>query len=411
MALVHWLDVLIAPLTWLARARGRRRLALLAAYAVVLGVVGVLLAREVRFRRLPGVADPVDRRAAGHVDLADADNAMIQYRRALARLAGPGTVADRERAALDLWLAGTSCPDALPVRPTDLTEPTSVAVDPDLSDLLELANREATRRLNSGNLDGSWAIIRGMIRTGLHAGRHGGDAATTASRELLWRVSPQVSPWATAPGNTSARLRGALADVAGLEALVPPFSETLQIESFVRRAALAREGADPSPAPLDRIAPGTKWLNQLPGVARFHRFWADEPRTSLRLDLVLLAGQLAHCDLPAPLDRPLLPRYGIYAVTSRTPPGLAAVSPATLESLVEDSNLRARRGEFAWMLSRHRAAFWVLRRQIAVELAVAADRLDHPDRPAQSVKDLVGPYLATPPPGPNQFDWDAVSSF
>ncbi len=59
MARIHWLDVLIAPLTWLERTRGRRRLALLLVYGLILGVGGVLVGREAVLWRLPDCT-PVD---------------------------------------------------------------------------------------------------------------------------------------------------------------------------------------------------------------------------------------------------------------------------------------------------------------------------------------------------------------
>ena len=406
MAQRHWLDVLIAPLVWIARARGWRRQTLVGASAVVLGGVGMLIGREAALWQIPNVPDPVDRRAAGQVNLADADNAMTFYRRALDRLAdaGDGDRVDRERAALGLWLEGTRCPDALVIQPADLAGPSPVGRYQELFNLLGLADGEWNRRQVAGDLDGAWVILRGMIRTGLHAGRHGGSEASATSAGILGRVVNSVDRWASHPANTSVGIRRALADLKGLEAMVPPLSATLRVESFGRRAVLLQEGNHPSTPTRYRIAPDSDWSNQFPGAVWFRLFWADEPRRSLRLDSVILAGQLAHCDLPPPLDRPEFPRFGVYAITPRTPPQVATIAPATLAGLADESNLMIRQGEFERMWFNHRAALWSILRSVPVKLAVAAHRLDHPDHPARSIRDLVGPYLATPPPGRDELD-------
>ncbi len=129
MASIHWLDVVLAPLTWLERTRGRRRLALVGLYATILGVVGSVIGREAVLWRLPDAPEPFDLARYGHVDLADADNAMRFYAQAGQAIA-PGTPrstapqgnlnqaqVEANQAALHLWLQGTERPDAFLTQP------------------------------------------------------------------------------------------------------------------------------------------------------------------------------------------------------------------------------------------------------------------------------------------------------
>src|SRR4051794_35272117 len=94
------LRVLLAPLLWLERARGRKRRALLLAYAAVGLVVGLLTWRAVSLNGLPEVGDPFDVAAFESVRVPDDRNAFVLYRQAVAqwkRTAGTSDLATPSR--------------------------------------------------------------------------------------------------------------------------------------------------------------------------------------------------------------------------------------------------------------------------------------------------------------------------
>ena len=238
MTRIHWLDVLIAPLTWVERVRGRRRLALLGLYGLILGVGGVLVGREAVLWRLPAAPEPFDVARYGHVDLPDAENAMVAYRQAAsarvrddrlwmelppgAREQWDWATADprvrewagRNKAALDLWLRGTVRPDALLVQPAEQDFHRSQNLVFDLQELAHLGALEATRRQGVGDLAGAWAYHRGVIRSCLHAGRHAATMPVALGLRWIGLAKPLVQAWIDDPRQTPDLLRRAGADLA-----------------------------------------------------------------------------------------------------------------------------------------------------------------------------------------------------
>jgi len=215
MARIHWVDVLIAPLTWLERTRGRRRLALLMLYALILAVGGALIGREAVLWQLPDASEPFDLAKYSHIDLADSDNAMVLYAQAVERLVSDQTLtnlpngagqewdwrradpklrawAESNQVALDVWLKGSERPDALLVQPEQSVNSTPMNVLNALRTLAQLGTLEATRRQDLGDLEGAWTGYHAVIRSGLHAGRHGGVISAGTSAVILRLALPQV---------------------------------------------------------------------------------------------------------------------------------------------------------------------------------------------------------------------------
>ncbi len=218
---LHWLDIPLAPLHWLERARGRRRVALAGLYGLILGVLGVVVRREAVLWQLPAAPEPFDLVRFGHVDLPDADNAMVLYRRAdqlrvnLPELfrdlpAGAGLAWDwrqsdprilpwieANRPALDVWRQATARPDSLFVQPAEFTYTPSFAVFDGISRLSQLATLEATRRQAAGDLAGAWVDYRAVIRAAHHAGRHAGRSASATGAGILRKAIPSILPGRT----------------------------------------------------------------------------------------------------------------------------------------------------------------------------------------------------------------------
>ena len=430
MAQIHWLDLVLAPLHWLEQARGWRRLPLLGFYGVILSVGGVLVSREAMIWRLPDAPEPFDLAKYGHIDLADSDNAMTFHDRA-----GQLLVADRgmyenedrlfmglfmrsqadqwdwrragskdqawlasNRAALDVWLAGTACSDALLVQPERLTASTPRTTVTRLRLLAHLGTLEATRRQASGDLAGAWTYYRGVIRSGLHAARHAGFDPAIAGSGILRLALPSVDGWGDEPGLSPELLRQAVEDLKACRGLRTTTSDLIRMEYFVTRAELEQMTANE----FTRLGSDSpEWLNGWPPVSWVARFARDEPRSSLKVFRLITAGRLAQADRPY-LDRPLLisSPYLIYDVDASTPPQLAQIAPGTLAGWADSSNCRIVLIRNNWNQFLQASALAGADRLDSSQLRLAerAYKLDHGGRPAQVYGELVPAYLDALPP-------------
>ena len=80
------LRLLLSPLTLLERSRGRRRLALVAAYTLVVAAVVALAWRESRLVGVPDVGDPFDAAPLRALRVPEDRNAFTLYHRASLQL-------------------------------------------------------------------------------------------------------------------------------------------------------------------------------------------------------------------------------------------------------------------------------------------------------------------------------------
>ncbi len=421
MARIHWLDALLAPLTWLERARGRRRLALLWLYASILVVGGVLVGREAVLWQLPGAPEPFDLARYGHVYLADSDNAMVFYKQATKLLVFDPTVFESlpkgagqqwhwaradpkvrawvgsNRAALEAWLEGTGRPDALSVQPERFSVSTPLEAISDLQILSYLGIVEATRRHDSGDLEGAWTCHRGAIRSSLHAGRHAGMNPSLFGSSILRRAIPAALDWADDPRLTPELLRRALADLAECRSLASLPSDAIRVEYFSTRSALADPGrwlawqVEPSDPNL--------WYNHLPGVSWARDFFWNEPRRSQKILRLITAGQLAQSDSPADTRLPMIsPRYAIYAIGTATPRNLARIDPRRLVAWAEASGCRVVMPNFTYFSTFVQANEGLLDK-LRLRLAERIFQHDHAGQPPRVYGDLFPAYLDALPPG------------
>ncbi len=420
MAQIHWLDLLIAPLTWLERARGRRRLALLLLYALILSVGGVLVGREVALWQLPDAPEPFDLAKYGHVNLADTDNAMVLYAQAAKLLIKDPKVAplsvlvqragkdwdwtraspevrsfvESNGAAITLWLRGTIRPDAALVQP-DLATLAPPLIDiGDLRILAYLGTLEATRRQAKGDLSGAWTYFRGVIRSGIHAGCHGGLGFAAMEGEILGPATLKVIAWVDDPRVTPQLLRQAVGDLTRSRQMMSSVTDMIRMEYFQTRADLDRPN-ERRPQ-LGRSGDSVAWLAEYLGVMDFLR---NEPKLSQRILRLITAGQLAQSERPID-SRPqvISPRYLIYAIDAATPSRLARIDPEKLVAWADASQCRDAIPEFSFFLMWVQAArnrFESLR----LHLAERAYALDHGGQPAKTYGDLVSAYLDALPTG------------
>lgn len=305
----HWFEIPILPLRWIEQAGGRRRLALLSLYALVLSVGGVLIGRETILWELPAAPEPFDLGRYGHVDLPDADNAMVLYTRAAALLPrGPNGVAlppppgggsfpwdqwdwptaapvtrgwlDANPEVLDTWRRATRRPDALPGQPHAFDR-SGVALMSEFQLMAQLGELEATRRQAAGDLAGAWADHIGVIRSAWHAGRHSGIRSAETGGEIVRRAIPLVTAWVDDGRQTPDLLRQAAVDLRLCRALRPGAADLIRVEYFRERADL-RDPAlwrwrGPLPADPDTL---DAWIHHLPGYTAAFQFLRNEPKRS-----------------------------------------------------------------------------------------------------------------------------------
>jgi hypothetical protein len=411
--------VAMAPLTWLERARGRKRLALVVLYGLVLVVAGVLGWRALSLRGLPDMGEPFDP-ALGSVRVPDAENAFVVYREAVARLKQPHPAGvpsnpkawdetdwskadppvrqwvEENREALELWRRGTDRRDALLVQPKDLTIESPLSAIQELRTFTRLALLEGSRREQAGDLDGAWSMYRAVPRSSRHAGMHGPAIARLVGTAMLRKSEPSVSHWAEHPRQSSASLRRALADLDECAAMTPPVSEMVRAEYFATRSALSRPEKWRNWGVQD-MDDGL-WYNHFPALVRARRFLRREPERSRRVLDLLVAGHLAQCDRPRERRAKLVvPDLMIYAPDPATPAALRALSPRALETWARSSALWGLLPALGNVQGRVEGDRYILD-ALRLTLAERAYRLDH-GSPPPTYGALLGRYLTTLPDG------------
>ncbi len=415
-------DRILAPLTWLERARGWKRRGLAALYLAILLAVAACGRRATCLWSLPDAPEPFDLAKFGRVELADADNAMVAYQDVFARFGHLDAAADRvalaldwqagdwaavapevrrwaeeRRGALDAWIAATDRPDSLLVQPGEFRMQSPIGPSQASRAYARLAILEGSRLEGLGDLEGAWRMYRAALRAGRHDGRHGGEIARLKGYGLLRLATPRVEAWIDRPGQTPGLLRRAIDDVEACLALTSPASEMVRAEYFS-----AREVAnDPATwANLGDSGPYSKtdWVNQIGAFVRARRFLRRDPERSARILRLITAGYLAQCDRPRPL-RPRLLFEGpmIFDHDARTPPAVRAIAPGDLDAWYRDSVLRDL-GPFSSMmlglLDAELGTFDRFRLRMA-ERAFAVER----GRPPRTYGELLGPYLKALPEG------------
>jgi hypothetical protein len=339
--------ILISPVRAIERARGRRRIGLLALYGLIALLFSAMSWRQSQLGGLPDIGEPLDVAAARTMArVPDDRNAFVPYRRAAERFRGlsksevesfnnanllwsqadatlRGWVAEH-REAISLLRHGSERPEAcLETRehPTVmLTTAEKLELLRRLSWIGDAALFEAGRLRAEGDRAGAWSLLKAVVRTSRHMERAVPIAQDRHTSVILVQFARgPVAEWAEDPAVDVALLRRALDDLAAAEALTPPLShfyrggylaaeESLaDLQPLIAERARHRSGAEPS-GPL--ALP--------PGVQAFLR---REPERSRRVLRLLIANDLAWCDRPVS-ERPALavPRLRIYEPDSVAPP-------------------------------------------------------------------------------------------
>jgi hypothetical protein len=423
------LGVVGAPLRWLERARGRRRLALVLLYALVAAVAAVFVARERALRNLPDVGDPFDVAAFGAPRPGDA---FPLYRQAAAAYRSPSepTVGnpfpygmgqptpagrrwiDDNAKALELWRRATERPDVGYHDPP--------REDPAFSSQVEapfplgreyamfawMAGVRARDCAEAGDPAGAWAWHRARLRGSRHVAMRAGSAGRMAALFLHREACAAAGSWAQDPRVDAPLLRRALADALEVGAMTPPLSDTLKAEYI---ESLARLDA-PSPQVVRQVfervlesGDATQWHRHLPVVSHLGWFLRNEPKRSRRLVRQVYANWLARCDEQPRAAFQSGPSSDLFVAT---PPVAGALAPRDLARWLQSPSLADRL--LTYRIGSFDVYFADERTQQGRLVLTLAEQLYERERgaPADSPAELVGPYLKALPEG---FD-DKVSS-
>lgn len=416
--------IAMAPFHWVERARGRWRFALLALYALILAALGLLAWRAGSLRGLPDVGDPFDT-AEFAVDVPDDRNAFVLYRQASAALrrlepaeaaamaprawdetewsrADPALkdYVGRNREALAIWLRGSERPDAQLVDPLTMTIQTRLAEAQELRDFARIAVLEASRLRDEGDLEGAWALYRGVLRASRHVGTRGSAIQGLIGMAMARYASEAVLSWAGDPRVDPGLLRRALEDVREADAMTRPTSEWVKVEYLIVRNSLLSPAITGRELELQGQV-STREIDHLPGAARLEWFLKREPERSLRLVRLIYANWLSQIDRPPPLRSPIVKfpeGLEVYDVGPSAPPGARALPPAELAAWFGSTRLTR---EYMPAIGNLQGALDGDRRvlgSLTVSLAELLYEREH-GKPPATLGALVGPYLDRLPEG------------
>lgn len=320
------LNVLMMPLVWVERAKGRWRLALLLLYALIAGLLGLFSWRVLALRSLPDVGDPFGARADA---VPHDENAFVLYKQALAafrkfdaektprgawpmptvvvkngwKAASPAARAwlEENREALRLWRLGTERPRA--------AAPPAALYDPDIHGnpltgylgFPSLAQLEAARLLDRGDVDEAWAYQRAYLRALRHAEAvRPLDLLGYGEAVGMPPAEAGIKAWAADPRVDAPRLRRALADLLALDAIVaasePPALRSLFREVMRTIDAPPPEVIEAAEEELDKPWAETPLNRRAPLVGAVRWYVHNEPERSRRVARLLFANWLAKAE-------------------------------------------------------------------------------------------------------------------
>jgi hypothetical protein len=422
--------VILLPATSLERSRGRRRLALISLYTLIIIGIGVLLWRRSRLAGLPDVPAPFDPKPLLALSVPDDRNAYVLYHEARLKLKRNQAIERRifggayawpskdEEAlaflasndeAVELWLKGTTKPDALPCPIAQLGPETGL---PDLAvqrPLFWHALTRASREESQGEMAGAWVWYRGLIRSSRHSGRHAPWIGRVLGCSHDTSTGRRIATWAADPRVDSSLLSRALHDVLDANTLTPPDAEAIQL-AYVEAAHVFRD-----PEQVSRLLVNDpwdigemdkkEWKNHIPWLRRARWFLANEPERSWRVVQLSFTNLLDHWD-DTPSQRP--PMVGtvkspqiLFNAPFRAPREARGVSPTSLAAELEAAVLNktlslSNLGRYRKHFDRDRSQ----RANMVLDLARQLYAREHLGQLPVSDKLLIGTYLDRLPDDP-----------
>lgn len=277
-------------------------------------IAAPFLARVLWIASVPAVSEPFDVTAAGHVKVAEGENAFDLYRQATPAVGNrtapaneafnrliedpaPASIPDEvilyvdsQRLVLELFLLGSERPEALYYQPRDYQVTTLLPVTQELRQMARLANVEALRLELAGEAGGAWKWHRATLRASRHSGMHGCIIERLVGCAIYGIASEGVVRWSARVETDAAMLRTALDDVRAANRMTVPISRPLQVEYLSMQKTIA------NPAMRSQVIDTPAM-----GDSRF-AFEAlcllTEPEVSQRATRLAFANWLSQCDLP-----------------------------------------------------------------------------------------------------------------
>ena len=425
-AKVRALDVLLAPLRWLERARGRRRLLLIVLYLIVGWFAALLIWVAASLNNLPDVGEPFDVAAfVASASVPDSENAFALYREAVGAYrdapaardwnrmwpamrngwatAGPDfqawVLSNRE--ALDLWRKGTERTRAL-AEPLDAIRSLEDGLDRKLSMLTEAAILEGARREAEGDCAAALDWYLAALRACVHY--------STNSR-LQWRnlavmledsLQARMVAWSRDPATDAALLKRAVRAVAEIDAATPPVSGNLKAEYLAVNHAL--DDLPRLARRLDGLGGSTYSYAEMGRWHHVYWFVRREPERSRRVAKLFFANWLAYADVPS-IQRPALianaargPAWGVYVPAPGASRAARAMEPRLMFAWLESTAMLWRfLPMYPYLNPASAEREQQLRGVLQLLIAEEAYRRDHAGQDPPSSEALVPEYLPALP--------------
>ena len=376
---------------------------------------------------LPDIGDPFDVAAFADSPVPDDENAFVLYKQAVDRLTNEpsemtydwskaGTVEKgwlaRNREALDLWRRGTERPGALyiPVKSVSIT--TQLPVIQDIRACVRLAQLEGTRLEAEGDLEGAWRLYRAIFRSSRHVGRKKATAIERLVGKSFHDVAcRELTRWANDPRMTPMLLRQALeAAIADYET-TGPLSDILKVEYLVCLTAYEDSDLVWKWLTDQNILGASKpvWFARDVNLFRLSKGFKSEPERSRRVIRLVFANLLATCDLhperrppvacslpnPDPASRP---EVDLCSLDDSAPASARALPPEKIlqwfNTTLFASRILPSFSTFIKSIDRER----ITQANLLIALANRLFEIER-GQPAETVEELVGPYLKALPEG------------
>ena len=405
----------------------RRRWVLLVGALALAGSTAFLTWWTTTLMGLPDIGDPFDVAAFTDSPVPNDENAFVLYKQAVDRLTDEpsdmtydwskaGTVERgwlaRNREAMELWRRGSERPESLYIPVKSLTISTQLTVAQEIRQFPRLARLEAGRLEAEGDLEGAWRWYRAIFRSSRHLGRKSTIIERVIGSQLHDQACRQLTRWANDPRITPALLRRALDAAIADYATTGPLSDNLKVEYLVFLTTYNDTDQVWKCLNDQNVVGASKpaWFARDLNLFRLSKGFKNEPERSRRVARLIFANLLATCDLPPERRPPIdcsLPhpdpsaKYSLVdlcALDDSAPASARALPPAKILQWFHTTLFASQ------ILPAFSPLIKAIDREQTTQanlIIALANRLFEIERgqPAETVEELVGPYLNVLPEG------------
>jgi hypothetical protein len=423
----RFVQVLVAPATWLERSRGRKRRRLLMLSALVAAFAGFWVWWATSLRKLPDLGDPFDVAAFEAERVRADENAFTLYRPAVARLmksaaahhsdtlwraahggwgkASPEVrkLVDENREVLETWRRATERPRA-GRQPQEDRLVFRTAARSALVSLACMAMLEGSRLEDQGDMAGAWEWYNATLRASRHVGMRSGSRERLLGYGMLIDLGDRAVSWARDARVDATALRRALADVQAAAAMSGSAADTFKSDYVHLMWAF-----DHPESWVESVQGGYHILP--PRAFEAVAFLKREPERSRRIARLIFAHWLDQCERPRAARPPMTTdvtlkfwgtphRYPDFPY-SDPPHGLDARHPLTAERLAGGMSSALYVNTLMPPLQIAMDSIDQERSRWGVMIVTFAEQLYEREhgQPPPSPEALVGPYLPSLPEG------------